>query len=170
MNASRRADGYAPVGDYAALSDGRSVALVASDGQIDWWPVPVLDAPPVCAALLDAECGGYFSLAPQDPFSASHRYLPGTNVVQTTFTTGTGSVLVTDALNVGTAAGCRGPNWPAGSTASTGTSPCAGSSVPVTGSGKPARGSPEPGSAPGRRRRPEHRPHRRRRRGLAHLR
>ena len=103
MNASRRTDGYAPISDYAALSDGRSVALVASDGQVDWWPVPVLDAPPVCAALLDAKSGGCFSLAPQDPYRASHRYLPGTNVVETTFTTGAGSVLVTDALNVGTA-------------------------------------------------------------------
>jgi hypothetical protein len=34
--------------------------------RVDWWPVPVLDAPPVCAALLDLQHGGYFSLAPEE--------------------------------------------------------------------------------------------------------
>ena len=56
---SRRVDDHVPIEDYAVLGDGRSVALVAIDGRIDWWPVPVLDSPPVCAALLDPAEGGY---------------------------------------------------------------------------------------------------------------
>ncbi len=97
-----RIDGYARLRDYAALSDGRTVALVARDGRIDWWPLPTMDSPPVFAALLDSEDGGYLTLQPQAPdFRARRRYIEGTNVVETTFETDDGSVRVTDAITVG---------------------------------------------------------------------
>ncbi len=64
MTASDRIDGYAPIEDYAVLGDGRTVALLASDGRIDWWPFPALDSPPVLAALLDPNRGGHLALAP----------------------------------------------------------------------------------------------------------
>ena len=64
---SLRRDGYAPISDYAVLGDGRTTALVASDGRIDWWAIPTLDAPPVCSAILDPAEGGSFSLAPEEP-------------------------------------------------------------------------------------------------------
>ncbi|HEX4017682.1 MAG TPA: trehalase-like domain-containing protein, partial [Frankiaceae bacterium] len=54
---SRDADGYSPIESYAAIGDGRTVALVSTDGRIDWWPVPALDAAPTFAALLDADRG-----------------------------------------------------------------------------------------------------------------
>ena len=98
-----RRDGYAPIEDYAALGDGRSVALVARDGRIDWWPVPTLDSPPVCAALLDPERGGHFTLAPTRPFEAHRRYLMGTNVLETVYRTDSGAVRVTESLNTGAA-------------------------------------------------------------------
>ena len=53
MTPRDRHEGYAPISDYAVLGDGRTTALAASDGRIDWWPIPTLDAPPVCAAILD---------------------------------------------------------------------------------------------------------------------
>src|SRR4051794_17892932 len=95
-----RADGYAPIGSYAALGDGRTVALVAADGAVDWLPLPDLDSPSALGAVLDARRGGSFALAPQLPYEAERRYLPGTNVLETTFSTERGAVVVTDAMTV----------------------------------------------------------------------
>jgi len=89
--------------DHAALGDGRTVALVDRAGTVDWLPIPNLDSPPVFTSLLDPERGGRMVLRPVADFTSRRRYLPGTNVLETTFTTANGSVRVTDALVTGVA-------------------------------------------------------------------
>lgn len=96
----QRVDGYAPLRDYAAIGDGRTVALVARDGTVDWLPLPDLDSPAAFAGVLDSGHGGSFLLRPELPFSVSRRYLPGTNVLETIFQTERGAVKVSDALTL----------------------------------------------------------------------
>ncbi|WP_072802893.1 glycoside hydrolase family 15 protein [Rhodococcoides yunnanense] len=95
--------GYSAVEDYAAIGDGRTVALIADDGTIDWLPLPNLDSPPPFAALLDAEHGGSFQLRPVEDFTSKREFVSGTNVLATIHRTASGTVRVTDSLNTGVA-------------------------------------------------------------------
>jgi GH15 family glucan-1,4-alpha-glucosidase len=86
VTGSERTDGFAPIEDYAVLGDGRTVALLASDGSVDWWPLPALDSPPVLSRLLDPDGGGRLILPPADAYEATRCYLDDTNVVESVYT------------------------------------------------------------------------------------
>src|SRR5215211_646773 len=103
--AERRASGYQPIADYGLLADCTSSALVDRDGSIDWLCMPHYDSPAVFARILDPNAG-HWSIAPVGPCTSERRYLPGTLVIETTFTTATGSVRLIDAM--GFADGQRG--------------------------------------------------------------
>ena len=94
-----------PIADHALLSDCRSAALVSRDGSVEWLCFPRFDSPSVFARLLDDDAG-HWSIRPAGDFQATRRYLDAAIVLETTFTTATGSVTVVDALALG--AGDRG--------------------------------------------------------------
>jgi GH15 family glucan-1,4-alpha-glucosidase len=86
------------IGEYAFLSDSHTGALVAPDGSVEWLCVPRFDSPSVFAALLDRDAGR-LRLGPAGMrVPIARRYEPGTNVVETTWTTGDGWLVVRDAL------------------------------------------------------------------------
>ncbi|KVH35522.1 glycoside hydrolase family 15 protein [Burkholderia cepacia] len=86
--------------DYALVGDGRSAALVARDGSIDWLCWPDFDSPPCFAALVGSPENGRFRLAPRErPTRTAHRYLPGTAILETTFDTPSGCVVVIDWMS-----------------------------------------------------------------------
>jgi GH15 family glucan-1,4-alpha-glucosidase len=89
--------GSQPIGEYGLLADCNTAALVARDGSIDWLCLPRYDSPSVFGRILDPSAG-HWSIRPAGTFTSERRYLPGTLVLETSFTTDTGTVKVTDAL------------------------------------------------------------------------
>src|SRR4051794_8854995 len=88
---------FQPVADYGLLADSNSSALVDRAGSIDWLCLPRFDSDAIFARLLDPEAG-HWSIRPAGAFTAERRYLPGTLIVETTFTTDTGTVRLADAM------------------------------------------------------------------------
>ena len=93
---------YLPIEDHGIIGDLHTVALVGKNGTIDWYCIPSFDAPSVFGALLDAEKGGFFSIAPQDTpeMALKQYYLPETNVLVTRFLTESGVGEVTDFMPI----------------------------------------------------------------------
>jgi GH15 family glucan-1,4-alpha-glucosidase len=88
---------YPPIADYALLSDCHSCALVSTDGSIDWCTFHRFEARPVFGRILDWAKAGFFRIAPlDDDYEPTRRYLPGTNVLETTFKTPSGTLVLTD--------------------------------------------------------------------------
>ena len=94
---------YQPISSYGVIGDCRSAVLIAPDGAVDWACLPDFDSPAIFCRLLDARRGGYFLIAPADSsIPGSQRYLRGSNILQTTFTSPTGEIVLTDFMPVET--------------------------------------------------------------------
>jgi len=92
---------FPPIAEYAFLSDCETTALVAPSGNVEWLCLPRMDGPSVFASLLDRDAG-WFRLGPVDTHvPAGRRYLPGTMVLETTWGTPTGWLVVRDVLCIG---------------------------------------------------------------------
>ncbi|GEL18155.1 hypothetical protein PA7_19920 [Pseudonocardia asaccharolytica DSM 44247 = NBRC 16224] len=90
-----------PIADHALLSDRHTAALVSRTGSIDWLCLPRFDSPSVFTRLLDPGAG-HWSVHPSDPDAdVRRRYVDETMLLETTWTTATGTVVVVDALATG---------------------------------------------------------------------
>src|SRR3954464_10745849 len=79
--------GSLPIEEHAIIGDLRTVALVGTDGTIDWFCPGRFDAPSLFASLLDARKGGFFSLSCKTTSRPKQLYLPDTNILMTRFLT-----------------------------------------------------------------------------------
>jgi alpha,alpha-trehalase len=92
---------FPPIGSYGFLSDCHTGALVSFEGAVEWLCLPRFDSPSAFAALLDRGAG-HFKLAPRGVVvPIARRYEPGTLVIETTWVTDTGWVVVHDLLTIG---------------------------------------------------------------------
>ncbi len=92
---------FPPIGEYGFLSDCETGALVAASGNVEWLCLPRFDSPSVFGSLLDRDAG-MFRLGPADvEVPAARRYLPGTMVLETSWGTRGGWIIVRDVLLIG---------------------------------------------------------------------
>jgi GH15 family glucan-1,4-alpha-glucosidase len=92
---------FPPIAQYGFLADCEVTALVAPSGAIEWMCLPRMDSPSVFGAMLDRDAGSW-KLSPADTnVPTGRRYIPGTNILETTWATRTGWVIVRDLLLVG---------------------------------------------------------------------
>jgi GH15 family glucan-1,4-alpha-glucosidase len=96
-----RASAFPPIAEYALLSDCETTALIAPNGNVEWMCLPQMDSPSVFASILDRDAGS-FRLGPAHVnVPAGRRYIPGTMVLETSWETRMGWVIVRDALSIG---------------------------------------------------------------------
>ncbi|MGH2358372.1 MAG: glycoside hydrolase family 15 protein [Candidatus Limnocylindria bacterium] len=96
-----KASPFPPIADYGFLSDCETTALVAPSGSVEWLCLPRIDSPSVFGAILDRDAGS-FRFGPADIMvPAARRYLPGTNILETSWGTPTGWIIVRDLLLIG---------------------------------------------------------------------
>src|SRR5881275_2027127 len=98
--------------DYAAIGDGRSVALVSRYGAIDWLCWPRFDSASIFGGILDPRIGGHWSIRPARDAKVSRRYLEKTNVLETTFANQSGKIMLTDFMSVTSEENKRRQLWP----------------------------------------------------------
>ena len=86
MAGELHAPDYLPIAEHGIIGDLHTVALVGTNGTIDWYCCPTFDSPSVFASILDRERGGYYRIAPaREGWVPKQLYFPDTNVLITRF-------------------------------------------------------------------------------------
>jgi GH15 family glucan-1,4-alpha-glucosidase len=91
---------YLPIAEHGVIGDLHTVALVGTNGTIDWLCLPRFDSPSVFASILDADRGGFFSVTPRVDCATKQLYFPDTNVLITRFLAPDGVGEVVDFMPV----------------------------------------------------------------------
>ncbi|QNN52243.1 glycoside hydrolase family 15 protein [Nocardioides mesophilus] len=89
-----------PIEEYAVIGDTGTAALIGSDGSLDWLCLPRFDSPACFAALLGGPENGRWLLGPVGEARCERRYVGHTPVLESTYTTGTGSVRIVDSMPI----------------------------------------------------------------------
>jgi hypothetical protein len=89
-----------PIADYALIGDTRTTALISRDGSVDWLCWPRHDSPALFLRLLDDREGGACSVEFAGAAQATRRYLPGTNILETSFAAASGRATLLDFMPV----------------------------------------------------------------------
>ncbi|UFS69184.1 glycoside hydrolase family 15 protein [Geomonas sp. RF6] len=97
----RSGEPYPPISDYGFIADCSCTALVSRDGSVDWCCIPRVDSPSCFGRLLGWQTGGFFRIAPLAPYRVRRSYLQHTLILETVFTTESGSVRLLDLFPVG---------------------------------------------------------------------
>jgi GH15 family glucan-1,4-alpha-glucosidase len=92
-------EGFPDIGDYAAIGNCRTLALVAKNGAVEWLCLPHFSGPSIFGAILDRGAG-HFSVWPAGRHRVERAYVPGTNVLQTTFHAEGGTLRLTDCMHL----------------------------------------------------------------------
>ena len=91
----------ARIEDYALIGDLETAALVSREGSIDWLCWPTFSSGACFAGLLGTAENGFWRIRPKGKLKgSSRRYRPGTMILETTFVTGDGEVLLTDFMPI----------------------------------------------------------------------
>src|SRR6478735_1743518 len=94
-------DDFPEIADHGMIGDLQTIALVSTDGAIDWFCAPRFDSPSIFASLLDREKGGYFRIhATGDGMRVKQMYFPQTAVLITRFMSEAGVGEVIDFMPV----------------------------------------------------------------------
>jgi alpha,alpha-trehalase len=103
---------FPPIADYGFISDCENSCLIAPDGSVEWMCLPRPDAPSIFGALLDRTAGDFRFGPSNTHVPHQRRYLPGTMVMETTWHTPNGWLLIQDFLAIGPVpAGGRRPQY-----------------------------------------------------------
>src|SRR5215213_4928081 len=99
---------YLPIAEHGLIGDLHTVALVGTEGTIDWYCCPRFDAPSLFGAILDRERGGYWKIAPVGTdWTTKQLYFPDTNILITRFLSPHGVGEVQDFMPVTSSSGHR---------------------------------------------------------------